>query len=848
MHTDCNPEKLRNMKTRHYMKSLACALGAAAAMLLALTGCQKEFELDLPLAVSSRNLSLTKEAGSTHVLVYSTGAWKARLTRNVIWASLDRQEGYGNNEIVFTYSANYGISRKVGVIFDKDGLTDTVMFSQAGNITDPQLAFASPAVTLLKSEADILAPLNTNLRYSVGDMEASVSYYGEDGQPGEPVPVLSQDGEIPAQTADHWVTGVSVSEEGVSFSVSENSSSLPRIAELILSIADAEDNVTQSTLSITQGIAGPQFKLESTEGRYEGFAQECSVMTTANNITAYSDKVEYSVEYSSPVAEGEEWIIDPVITSEGLQFSLSMNTGAAERSAVISLDFTDGAGETVSASYTVVQSPYPAAVSFEEVRSMTPGEIDLLGYIEGYVVSDPESQNIVSSPQTAQFQFDRTENGRTVYLESTDGKYGFCLKFVSEEENTLERFSKVRLSIDGAVLQRKDDPECYTITGLTAANILEAAAPDEFRIPVKTRRISELTDDDIFTLVSVSGLEIMCKDGAYTNCTDGYSLKDDLNAVGTTSPRWDVAPLMCYDNTGETIFMLTNAGASWRRFSSGHDLEFGTLVPQGSGTFRGILVSDDVAPVRFGDLGRYQLRAMTESEIALDEEPFSKTIAEWNWNDREVDLIPETGEGEIDIYDAKMAGSPDFNNVVCSGNGGSSSEQKGLVANGAVLLTRQWWDFSSDEGRYFDISFSTAGISGSNMFLGIVWGHGQMNNTTLTGPSHWNLLYSTDGGASFSHVPGSDVIKKRSIVWWSGTSQDSTPGYTEHLRKLPSDCFGKEKVILRLQVADKVTDIDPKANSSNYLTALGIEKGMLTESVTAANCPVRIGTITLRYN
>ena len=134
------------------------------------------------------------------------------------------------------------------------------------------------------------------------------------------------------------------------------------------------------------------------------------------------------------------------------------------------------------------------------------------------------------------------------------------------------------------------------------------------------------------------------------------------------------------------------------------------------------------------------------------------------------------------------------------------------------------------------------------MFLGIVWGHGQMNNTTLTGPSHWNLLYSTDGGASFSPVPGSDVIKKRSIVWWSGTSQDSTPGYTEHLRKLPSDCFGKEKVILRLQVADKVTDIDPKANSSNYLTALGIEKGMLTESVTAANCPVRIGTITLRYN
>lgn len=836
------------MKTIQYMKSFACTLGATAAMLLALAGCQKEFELDLPLAVSSRDLSLTKEAGATHVLVYSTGEWAARLTRNVIWASLDRQEGYGNNEIVFTYAANYGISRKVGVIFDKDGLTDTVMFSQAGNITDPQLAFATPAVTLLKSEADVLAPLNTNLRYSVGDMEASVVYYGEDGQPGEPVPVVSLDGEIPSSEADRWVSGVSVSEEGVSFSVSANGSSLPRIADLVLSITDAEDNVTQATLNITQGIADPQFKLESSEGRYEGFAQECSVMATANNIAAYSDKVEYSVEYASPVAEGEEWVIDPVVTSEGLQFSLSMNTGTSERSAVIDMSFTDGSGKTVSTAYAVVQAPYPAEVSFEDVRAMAPGEIDLLGYVEGYVVSDPESANTVSSPQTAQFKFDRTENGRTVYLESVDGRYGFCLKFVSAEDNILERFSKVRLSIDGAVLQRKDDPECYTITGLTSANILETAAPDEFRIPVKARKISELTDEDIFTLVSVSGLEIMCKDGAYTNCTDGYSLKDDLNTIGTTSPRWDVAPLMCYDNTGETIFMLTNAGASWRRFSSGRDLEFGTLVPQGSGTFRGIVVADDVATVRYGDLGRYQLRAMTEGEIALDEEPFSRTIVEWNWNDRKVDLVPETGEGEIDIYDAKMAGSPDFNNVVCSGKGGSSSEQKGLVPNGAVLLTRQWWDFGSDQGRYFDISFSTAGISGTSMVFGIVWGHGQMNNTTLTGPSHWNLLYSTDGGDSFSPVPDSGIIKKRSIVWWSGTSQDSTPGYTEHLRKLPADCFGKERVILRLQVADKVTDIDPKANASNYLTALGIEKGILNESVTAASCPVRIGTITVRYN
>ena len=290
------------------------------------------------------------------------------------------------------------------------------------------------------------------------------------------------------------------------------------------------------------------------------------------------------------------------------------------------------------------------------------GEITLQQYIEGYIVSDPDSKNVVSSPQTKQFFFDRGENDRTAYIESLDGKWGFCLKFASSEDNTPARFSKVRLSLNGATLEKKNSPECYTITGLTAANILETSTPDEFKIPVKTKTIGELTDDDIFTLVSVTNLEIMCKDGAYTNCTDGYSFKDNINPIGTaTAPRWDVAPLMCYDNTGRTIYMLTNTAAPWRRFSSGRDLDFNSVVPQGSGTFRGIVVADNVAPIRFGDLGRYQLRAMTAEEIALTDEPFSKTVVEWNWNDRKTDLIPEIGEGEINKYGATQGAAADFN-------------------------------------------------------------------------------------------------------------------------------------------------------------------------------------------
>ena len=839
-----------NMKLHNIKRSsgiLAAGILTAAALL---TGCQREFELDLPLAVSARDLTLSKDAGSTHVLVYSTGEWTARFTRNVNWASLNKLSGYGNNEIVFTYSANYGVSRKVGVVFEKGALTDTVMFSQNGSVSAPSIAFSSSSVSLLKAESDILVPLNTNLLYSLQDMEASVIYYDTEGEPVDTVDVITIDGagsDMQDDDPAHWISGVSISKEGLGFSVSGNSGSMPRLADILVYIKDAQDELTQARLNVTQGIAGPELEFAEEGGQYEGYAQTCTAATSRNNLAPYSDRIGYEIAYNTP-SDGNDWLLNPVLTTEGLTFSLTLNNTGASRSAVITLRYEDADGNEVSDSYTVTQTQYPDALDFAAVRALGSGKIDLPGYIEGYVVSDPASKNIISSPQTAQFTFDRTVNDRTVYIESKDAEYGFCLQFASAQDNTLEKYSRVRLSLQGAELTKHDSPEYYTISGLTSANILEASVPDVFKVPIKTKKIDELSDKDIFTLVSIENVEIMCKDGAYTNCTDGYSLQDDHNTIGAAAPRWDVAPLMCYDREGNSIFMLTNAAVTWRRFSSGPDLEFGTVVPQGSGTFRGIVVADEVAPVRFGDLGKYQLRAMTEEDIDLNDTPFTTTIVEWNWNDRKTDLAPETGNGTINIYNASSAGAPDFNNVVCSGKGGQSTEQKGLVANGAIRLNNKWWDFSKDEGKYIDITFSTAGISGQNLFVGLAWGHGQMNNTTLDGPAHWKLLYSTDGGESFNEVPGG-ILTNRSIVWWGSassgwTSQDATPGYTEHLRKLPAECFGKDQVVLRLQVADKVTDIDPKANSSNYKTALGIEKGTLTDKDTS----IRIGTLTVRYN
>ncbi len=134
------------------------------------------------------------------------------------------------------------------------------------------------------------------------------------------------------------------------------------------------------------------------------------------------------------------------------------------------------------------------------------------------------------------------------------------------------------------------------------------------------------------------------------------------------------------------------------------------------------------------------------------------------------------------------------------------------------------------------------------MVFGIVWGHGSMSNTTLSGPAHWNLLYSVDGGQTFQAVPDCPIIKKRSITWWSTTSQDSTPGFTEHLRKLPADCFGREKVVLRLQVADKGHGHRSRHIGFDLPDEPRHREGTLSPSVAAGNSQARIGTITVRYN
>ena len=837
--------------------------------------------MDLPLAVTSRDLSIKKEAGSTHVLVYSDGEWTARLTRPVKWASIDRNSGYGNHEIVFSYAANYGISRKIGVVFQKGALADTVVFSQAGSLSEAQLSFSSTAASLVRSAAEVYAPISTNLQYALGDIVAEVTYFDENNLANEPIEVPmtreGEDGELEGEEGEEgegevepeepvampvepWISDLKLTKKGLSYVVSENAGTFPRVAEVKLWIEDANGTKTSTVCQVSQGIADPMFALEAATGSYAGLAQTVVVPATDNNMAAYAPYFTKEVTYAVPVEEGEEWLTGVTITSEGLQFKLASNDGDSPRRATVAVEYTDLLGNTVSASYTVTQAVYPKVTEFSAVRAMTPGELNVAGYIEGYIVGDYTSKNNAGNAfdfnVSGKFnQYDRTTNEKTNYIESLDGQYGFMLKFDNVEANNMPRYARVKIALEGLTLVKHTNPEYYVLTGITSEKVLEVGNVDIFKVPAKEKTISQLTDADIFTLCTIKGVEIMCKDGAYTNLHEGYVWKDGtINKIGAGGDsRADQAPLRVYDRTGANVVMLTNILTPWRR--DGTDVAFHTVVPQGSGDFKAVVVHDEYATIDWGAeyMGRYQLRAMEEADIDLNaESAFTTTLVEWNWNDGVNDQTPEIGSGSINHNGSSASAYYDFNNTYIPKDandktgtpgkpGAGATNEKGMVKQAAQRYYNTW----SNLDKVFEVSFSTAGVTGSNLMFGMTWMCGNLALTNAQVPYEWTMSYSVDNGATFTEI---GTVYCRTTGVYTGCPIDCSPGFAELLRNLPTDCFNKDKVIVRFKPKSKLVPSTTVSTATNFATNYVQGAAMAKSGESKDNQRLCIGTITVRYN
>lgn len=807
-----------------------------AALVVLATSCEKEFRFSQPLSLSSDRVELEAAEGSTPVIIYANGSWTASLTEGSPWARIENTSGNGLGQVKFIYDANDGLSRKAVIEISSAGITKTVAMVQKAGFGDIVLSFNATATDLPRNAASGALPFTTNLPASeFGKITASA---------------LTEEG-----TPVSWLSGLGISDGAVNMTV-QALSGVERVAVLTISYTDAMEKAYTSSIKLTQKDQAPylSFQADLAGAKFSSLAASVSLPFTSN-LAPYLGAIARAANSNASWATVS---LSP--DSNSFLVDMKENESASERSATLTFPFTDASGTTASFSYILTQKGKVPRIGFSELKAMVTGSnyyFTADGALEGVIISDMDSPNMETAPNTDAATLDGTLNGRTGYIQSGDGTSGFRIIFSTRADNIVHSGNAVMLDLNGTTIIKETNPLRYTIEGVTAG----AVAVNGNEAPVvREKTISSLEDSDIYTLVKITGLEMSFKHGAYTNCHDGYSLAvSALNPAGmktnesgsSSSPqKFDTTPCSMLDASGHEINLLINNAVTWRRYGNG--------VPQGACSVTGILVHTSLPRwARGGDIGRYQLRPLQESDIVATGERFSKVIMSWykGWDGTQLkgaEAIASglKGEGTITSNMEGMATiqtAVNFNSLTnYNASPATDGYYKGQVSNAALAYAKTGGYFwaSNDIGDmnaapWFCLSFSTAGLSGTNLVL--IWSAAQGSTRGATddiqGPTQYRVEYSTDG-TSFTAID--HIYAMHPIVTWSSAviGGFSVPGLHQYVTPLPASLLGKDHVYVRIRAASNVS-LD-----NDYLTP----EGGTIKNYSSVYTMVRFGELTVQYN
>lgn len=441
--------------------------------------------------------------------------------------------------------------------------------------------------------------------------------------------------------------------------------------------------------------------------------------------------------------------------------------------------------------------------------------------IEAVLVSAAEHPNTMENEQISFDYINISAGRRTGYFHSKDGSLGLMIHFDKVAYlKKIPRFATVRLNLKGARLGKVNELG-YAVYDLQESAILSVEKGTKADALIQEKTVSELTDEDVFKLVRVKDLEFVFKDGSLLNVYELAVLKSKINAGCGPMGRMDGwAGLLC-DGQGNPFYYLMNSGVTWRREGDG--------VPQGHGSLEGIIVPQtDMA--RYGGkvLGRYQIRPLSKSAFAFDEQPVWRTAAEWNWNDNVAEIhttdgdlktisyqkvLSEKGEGLLYCNTGgEIVRFRDMNNPQLI-NDKNDKNWRGYLQFGALSIqcpSSNWWNWGSDQGKGLHMVVTTENMKGTDFLLGFTFAAGQCSPFQVQGcPASWKVEFSLDG-KNYARA-SSEPIALRSLPWSPGevngvnylTSKDAGVGFTEHIVKLPPFLLGRKVIYLRIVPEDK---------------------------------------------
>lgn len=433
----------------------------------------------------------------------------------------------------------------------------------------------------------------------------------------------------------------------------------------------------RDTISIKQrGMLQAELSIDNTSliGPGAGGTHSAELRTNID----FADLV-LDIQYPS---SSEDWISSVGISGDDPKHkSLDIVTEAnpednSVRNASISLVFVDGWGERTSLRVNYIQRSarelLGEVVSFADVRQYyaTGEPIDEYVLIEGIVVSDRDGGNAGDNEQKTTSTIDYSVSKKTIYLESLDGEYGFMILTDTEDDNVFSQYDKVQILLHGATITKREEPERYEITDVTksmATSVVSGLASD---VPVKHRTIGTLSDEDMYTYVTLDDVEFPVRKGSISPINEGYAIGGNVNRIAKF-------PLLVRGKDGNSMYMFTNTVCRYRND--------GTRLPYGSGSISGVVVHErfsrfewkngadpldiDVDP-ELGNIGRYQIRHQKKSDIwghlnDSVEDSFSALLTEyrfWNPDSSEGVLRPTYGENGwlTHTYQTRYTGSEEL--------------------------------------------------------------------------------------------------------------------------------------------------------------------------------------------
>ena len=315
-------------------------------------------------------------------------------------------------------------------------------------------------------------------------------------------------------------------------------------------------------------------------------------------------------------------------------------------------------------------------------------------------MSNPDNRNAGENTQLTTSTIDYTVSERTLYLESKDGRYGISILTNEVEDNIFDQYDHVQLLIQGATGNLVENPDRYELEGVTKSMVISRTAGSASDVPVKEKHMNELTDDDIYTYVTLKEIEFPVRKGSITPVNEGY-------AIGTNAHRISKYPLLVRDINGDAMYMMTNTNCAYR--------SDGTRLPYGSGDISGVIVHERFSRFEWrngadpaemtddptlGYIGRYQIRHQNKEDIwgkmqNSVEDSFSALLTEYRyWNPDTENEVQKPTYGTngwlTHTYQEKYSGSASKEYLQATYKqhmvGGGTYEYLGPVGNSANNL------------------------------------------------------------------------------------------------------------------------------------------------------------------